>query len=140
MQRQGHVPTAEVLGRTCSFGDGAGRAWVSKTREEVRVEEETEDAHPQLFRVIPSLTRTPGFVSFEDAKNKGIFLRHANHIIRWHRRGYDDLFKKDSSYYPVRPALNGDATMFSFRSENYPDRYMAQVNGRLVQMKAGEVP
>jgi hypothetical protein len=62
-------------------------------------------------------------VSFESVNYPGHFLRHAGFRC-WLQPGSSQLDNDDSSFYTVA-ALNGDPSMVSFKSSNFPSYYLA---------------
>jgi len=72
-------------------------------------------------------------VSFQSVNFPGHYLRHQNFRIFLHERDGSDLFDADSTFEFVSPNC-GDAEgygFFSFRSVNFPDRYLRHKNFEL---------
>jgi len=72
-------------------------------------------------------------VSFESVNFPGHFMRHQGFRIKIHENDGSDLFQDDATFEMVRPKC-GDAEgseWMSFRSVNFPDRYLRHKNFEL---------
>merc|ERR1711998_40664 len=72
-------------------------------------------------------------VSFESVNFPGFFIRHCNFRILVNERDGSDLFDEDATFEMILPnqmCENGQG-FFSFRSVNYPDRYLRHKNFEL---------
>merc|ERR1711998_527268 len=69
-------------------------------------------------------------VSFQSVNFPGFFLRHQNFRVFLHEHDGSDLFDSDSTFEFVSPNCGdaADSCFFSFRSVNFPDRYLRHKN------------
>ena len=74
----------------------------------------------------------PDSVRFESAHPNfpGYFMRHRGFELFLDKHEQTPSFEGDSSFIRV-PAINGDPSMVSFQSVNYPDRYIRHQGFRL---------
>jgi hypothetical protein len=76
------------------------------------------------FTLVNALNGRDGYISFQCASNTSAYLRHAGFRCYVHGLGTDQLYKDDASFLPI-PAINGDPTMVSFQSSNFPSYYIS---------------
>jgi hypothetical protein len=79
---------------------------------------------------VPGLSdRSEGHLSFESVNLPGYYLRHASFDFVLGKNDASAALGNDATFRRV-PGL-ADPAAVSFRSTNYPDRYLRDVGGRL---------
>jgi hypothetical protein len=76
------------------------------------------------FNIVNALNGRAGYISFQCASNTGAYLRHAGFRCWIHGLGSNQVYKDDASFLPI-PAINGDPTMVTFQSSNFPSYYIS---------------
>ncbi|MGX9899654.1 AbfB domain-containing protein [Arthrobacter sp. SA17] len=93
----------------------------------VRLEPTTSPLKDSQFRVVPGLaSQTDGRISFESVDMPGYFLRHWNYQFSLVQNDGSAIFKADTTFLPLSGLAHNYLT--SFRSHNYPDRYIRHSN------------
>ena len=82
------------------------------------------DRKDSTFKIVPGLANASA-ISLESVNYPGYYLRHQGFRIKLQKNDGSDLFKKDATFVVESPNASGaSANWVSFRSVNYPDRYI----------------
>ncbi|MBT2533576.1 AbfB domain-containing protein [Arthrobacter sp. ISL-48] len=101
--------------------------YVRHTGSTVRLDPSTSPVKDSQFRVVPGLaSQADGRISFESVDMPGYFLRHWNYTFSLVQNDDSAVFKADATFLPVTGL--GHSNLTSFRSHNYPDRYIRHSN------------
>lgn len=95
-----------------------------------------EEGNPDFNFIIVGGNADPTKVSFLSVNFPNHYLRHQDFRIKLHEHDGSDLFNADSTFEFVRPNQEGadwysNRQYFSFRSVNFPDRYLRHKNFEL---------
>ncbi|WP_251041357.1 AbfB domain-containing protein [Arthrobacter sp. ISL-30] len=101
--------------------------YVRHSGSTVRLEPTALPLGDSQFRVVPGLAGpADGRISFESVDMPGYFLRHANYQFGLVANDGSAQFMADSTFLPVAGLAHSRLT--SFRSHNFPDRYVRHSN------------
>lgn len=105
--------------------------YVRHSGSTVRLDPTTSPVKDSQFRVVPGLaSQADGRISFESVDMPGYFLRHWNYQFSLVQNDGSAAFKADATFLPVAGLAHDRLT--SFRSHNFPDRYIRHKNYGLV--------
>lgn len=101
--------------------------YVRHSGSTVRLDPTTSPVKDSQFRMVPGLaSQADGRISFESVDMPGYFLRHWNYQFSLVQNDGSAIFKADTTFLPVAGLAHNYLT--SFRSHNYPDRYIRHKN------------
>jgi|GEM_PF-593277 len=103
--------------------------YVRHINMDVRIDAEISPFADSMWKIVPGLANSSGYISFESVNYPGHYLRHNNYDFELEEYDGTNSFKEDATFKKV-PGLK-DSTWSSFQSYNNPSRYIRHYSYKL---------